>query len=126
MRDAMKNLGGDMAKVNPLCPVELVIDHSVMIDHYGTKDALELNAKIEFKRNEERYTFLRWGQEALKNFKAVPPDTGIVHQVNIESPTRVVFQNDEGMPYPDRCFGTDSHTPMVNDPDVLGGGVVAL
>lgn len=80
MRDAMKNLGGDMAKVNPLCPVELVIDHSVMIDHYGSKAALDLNAKIEFQRNEERYTFLRWGQEALKNFKAVPPDTGIVHQ----------------------------------------------
>src|SRR3546814_20000927 len=99
MRDAMKNLGGDMAKVNPLCPVELVIDHSVMIDHYGTKDALELNAKIEFKRNEERYTFLRWGQEALKNFKAVPPDTGIVHQVNIEYLARVVFQNDDGMLY---------------------------
>ncbi|HEY9547687.1 MAG TPA: aconitate hydratase AcnA [Solimonas sp.] len=123
MRDAMKNLGGDMAKVNPLCPVELVIDHSVMIDHYGTKDALELNAKIEFKRNEERYTFLRWGQEALKNFKAVPPDTGIVHQVNIEYLARVVFQNDDGMLYPDSCFGTDSHTTMVNGIGVLGWGV---
>src|SRR3546814_5650575 len=94
-----------------------------MIDHYGTKDALELNAKIEFKRNEERYTFLRWGQEALKNFKAVPPDTGIVHQVNIEYLARVVFQNDDGMLYPDSCFGTDSHTTMVNGIGVLGWGV---
>ena len=97
MRDAMKTLGGDMAKVNPLCPVELVIDHSVMIDHYGSKDALDLNAKVEFQRNEERYKFLRWGQEALKNFKAVPPDTGIVHQVNIEYLARVVFENDSGV-----------------------------
>src|SRR3546814_12777456 len=110
MRDAMKNLGGDMAKVNPLCPVELVIDNSVMIDHYGTKDALELNAKIEFKRNEERYTFLRWGQEALKNFKAVPPDTGIVHQVNIEYLAPTVFQKDDGIQHPDRCFGTKTTT----------------
>ncbi len=123
MRDAMKNLGGDMAKVNPLCPVELVIDHSVMIDHYGSKAALDLNAKIEFQRNEERYTFLRWGQEALKNFKAVPPDTGIVHQVNIEYLARVVFENSEGLLYPDSCFGTDSHTTMVNGIGVLGWGV---
>ncbi|MEC9364212.1 MAG: aconitate hydratase AcnA [Pseudomonadota bacterium] len=123
MRDAIKKLGGDAARVNPLCPVELVIDHSVMIDHYGSKDALDLNAKIEFKRNEERYTFLRWGQEALKNFKAVPPDTGIVHQVNIEYLARVVFENDEGVLYPDSCFGTDSHTTMVNGIGVLGWGV---
>ncbi len=123
MRDAMKNLGGDMGKVNPLCPVELVIDHSVMIDHYGSKEALDLNAQVEFKRNEERYTFLRWGQEALKNFKAVPPDTGIVHQVNIEYLARVVFENDNGMLYPDSCFGTDSHTTMVNGIGVLGWGV---
>ena len=123
MRDAIKKLGGDAARVNPLCPVELVIDHSVMIDHYGSKDALDLNAKIEFKRNEERYTFLRWGQEALKNFKAVPPDTGIVHQVNIEYLARVVFENDDGMLYPDSCFGTDSHTTMVNGIGVLGWGV---
>jgi aconitate hydratase len=123
MRDAIKKLGGSAAKVNPLCPVELVIDHSVMIDHYGSKDALDLNAKIEFKRNEERYTFLRWGQEALKNFKAVPPDTGIVHQVNIEYLARVVFENDEGLLYPDSCFGTDSHTTMVNGIGVLGWGV---
>jgi len=122
MRDAIKTLGGSAAKVNPLCPVELVIDHSVMIDHYGSKDALDLNAKIEFQRNEERYTFLRWGQEALKNFKAVPPDTGIVHQVNIEYLARVVFEKD-GLLYPDSCFGTDSHTTMVNGIGVLGWGV---
>ena len=123
MRDAMKSLGGDMSKVNPLCPVELVIDHSVMIDHYGSKEALDLNAKIEFKRNEERYNFLRWGQEALQNFKAVPPDTGIVHQVNIEYLARVVFENADGVLYPDSCFGTDSHTTMVNGIGVLGWGV---
>ncbi len=110
MRDAIKTLGGNASKVNPLCPVELVIDHSVMIDHYGSKDALDLNAKVEFQRNAERYTFLRWGQEALQNFKAVPPDTGIVHQVNIEYLARVVFEKD-GLLYPDSCFGTDSHTP---------------
>ncbi|NKF23148.1 aconitate hydratase AcnA [Solimonas marina] len=123
MRDAMKTLGGDMGKVNPLCPVELVIDHSVMIDYYGSKDALDLNAKVEFKRNQERYSFLRWGQEGLKNFKAVPPDTGIVHQVNIEYLARVVFENDDGVLYPDSCFGTDSHTTMVNGIGVLGWGV---
>jgi aconitate hydratase len=123
MRDAIKTLGGDAGKVNPLCPVELVIDHSVMIDHYGSKAALDLNARVEFQRNEERYTFLRWGQEALKNFKAVPPDTGIVHQVNIEYLARVVFENDQGLLYPDSCFGTDSHTTMVNGIGVLGWGV---
>jgi aconitate hydratase len=122
MRDAIKKLGGSPAKVNPLCPVELVIDHSVMIDYYGSKDALDLNAKVEFQRNEERYTFLRWGQEALQNFKAVPPDTGIVHQVNIEYLARVVF-NKDGLLYPDTCFGTDSHTTMVNGIGVLGWGV---
>ncbi len=122
MRDAIKKLGGDAGKVNPLCPVELVIDHSVMIDHYGSKEALDLNAKVEFERNAERYTFLRWGQEALQNFKAVPPDTGIVHQVNIEYLARVVFEKD-GLLYPDSCFGTDSHTTMVNGIGVLGWGV---
>jgi aconitate hydratase len=122
MRDAIKNLGGKASQVNPLCPVELVIDHSVMVDHYGSKDALDLNAKIEFQRNQERYTFLRWGQEALQNFKAVPPDTGIVHQVNIEYLARVVFEKD-GVLYPDTCFGTDSHTTMVNGIGVLGWGV---
>jgi aconitate hydratase len=122
MRDAIQQLGGKASQVNPLCPVELVIDHSVMVDHYGSKDALDLNAKIEFQRNQERYAFLRWGQEALKNFKAVPPDTGIVHQVNIEFLARTVFEKD-GLLYPDSCFGTDSHTTMVNGIGVLGWGV---
>ena len=123
MRDAITTLGGKAEQVNPLCPVELVVDHSVMVDYYGTPDALDLNAKVEFKRNQERYAFLRWGQEALKSFKAVPPDTGIVHQVNIEYLARVVFENDEGVLYPDTCFGTDSHTTMVNGIGVLGWGV---
>ncbi len=122
MRDAIQQLGGKADQVNPLCPVELVIDHSVMVDHYGSKEALDLNAKVEFKRNQERYAFLRWGQEALKNFKAVPPDTGIVHQVNIEFLARTVFEKD-GLLYPDTCFGTDSHTTMVNGIGVLGWGV---
>ncbi len=122
MRDAMKTLGGNPAKINPLCPVELVVDHSVMVDHYGSADAFDLNAKLEFDRNKERYAFLRWGQEALRSFKAVPPDTGIVHQVNIEFLARVVFEKD-GLVYPDTCFGTDSHNTMVNGIGVLGWGV---
>ena len=122
MRDAMTRLGGDARKINPLCPSELVIDHSVMVDHYGSADAFDLNAKLEFNRNKERYAFLRWGQNALDNFKVVPPDTGIVHQVNIEYLARVVFNND-GFLYPDTCFGTDSHTTMVNGLGVLGWGV---
>ncbi len=122
MRDAIQQLGGKASQVNPLCPVELVIDHSVMVDYYGSKEALDLNAKVEFKRNQERYAFLRWGQEALKNFKAVPPDTGIVHQVNIEFLARTIFEKD-GLLYPDTCFGTDSHTTMVNGIGVLGWGV---
>ncbi|MBL6749388.1 MAG: aconitate hydratase AcnA [Nevskia sp.] len=122
MRDAMKSLGADPAKINPLCPAELVIDHSVMVDHYGTADAFDLNAKLEFQRNKERYNFLRWGQEALDNFKVVPPDTGIVHQVNIEFLARTVFDKN-GLLYPDSCFGTDSHTTMVNGIGVLGWGV---
>ena len=122
MRDAIKNLGGKASQVNPLCPVELVIDHSVMVDHYGTQDALDLNSKVEFQRNQERYAFLRWGQAALQNFKAVPPGTGIVHQVNIEFLARTVFEKD-GVLYPDTCFGTDSHTTMVNGIGVLGWGV---
>ncbi|MCK5770809.1 aconitate hydratase AcnA [Algiphilus sp.] len=122
MRDAMKQLGGDANKINPLCPSELVIDHSVMVDHYGSSDAFDLNAKLEFNRNKERYAFLRWGQNALDNFKVVPPDTGIVHQVNIEYLARVVFDKD-GVLYPDSCFGTDSHTTMVNGLGVLGWGV---
>ena len=122
MRDAMKSLGGQPGKINPLCPVELVIDHSVMVDHYGSPKAFDLNAKLEFDRNKERYTFLKWGQQALDSFKAVPPDTGIVHQVNIEFLARVVFEKN-GLVYPDSCFGTDSHTTMVNGLGVLGWGV---
>src|SRR5688572_20162088 len=124
MRDAMRALGGDARKINPLIPAELVIDHSVMVDHYGSSDAMDLNAKLEFERNEERYKFLRWGQTAFDNFKVVPPDTGIVHQVNIEFLARVVFVDAKtGQAYPDTVVGTDSHTTMVNGLGVLGWGV---
>jgi len=123
MRDAMKKLGGDPKKINPLCPAELVIDHSVMVDYFGNKDAFALNAKLEFDRNKERYAFLRWGQNAFRNFKVVPPDTGIVHQVNLEFLARVVFVNDKGQAYPDTVVGTDSHTTMINGVGVLGWGV---
>jgi len=123
MRDAMANLGGDPGKINPLIPAELVIDHSVMVDHYGTSDALNLNALLEFQRNRERYTFLRWGQSAFDNFAVVPPDTGIVHQVNLEYLARVVFADKRGFAYPDTVVGTDSHTTMINGVGVLGWGV---
>jgi aconitate hydratase len=126
MRDAMKNLGGDPDKINPLSPAELVIDHSVQVDVYGTEDALEKNAAIEFDRNKERYEFLRWGQTAFSNFKVVPPDTGIVHQVNLEYLARTVFTrefNGEVIAYPDTLVGTDSHTTMINGLGVLGWGV---
>ena len=122
MRDAINKLGGDPTKINPQVPVELVIDHSVQVDSAGAKNSLDLNAKIEFNRNEERYGFLRWGQTAFDNFKVVPPDTGIVHQVNIEFLARTVFDNN-GMAYPDTVVGTDSHTTMVNGIGVLGWGV---
>ena len=123
MRDAMVRMGGDPNKVNPLLPAELVIDHSVQIDESGHAGALALNNQIEFSRNKERYSFLRWGQNAFNNFQVVPPDTGIVHQVNIEYLARVVFANEQGQAYPDTCFGTDSHTTMVNGMGVLGWGV---
>ncbi|KEZ78951.1 aconitate hydratase AcnA [Salinisphaera hydrothermalis] len=124
MRDAMKNLGGSPAKINPQSPAELVIDHSVMVDEYGSDKAFDLNAKLEFNRNKERYAFLRWGQGAFDNFKVVPPDTGIVHQVNLEYLARVVFGNeDTGLAYPDTLVGTDSHTTMINGVGVLGWGV---
>ncbi|HTL49801.1 MAG TPA: aconitase family protein, partial [Steroidobacteraceae bacterium] len=123
MRDAMAKLGGDPARINPLIPAELVIDHSVMVDHYGSADALNLNALLEFQRNRERYTFLRWGQSAFDNFSVVPPDTGIVHQVNLEYLARVVFADDKGLAYPDTVVGTDSHTTMINGVGVLGWGV---
>jgi aconitate hydratase len=128
MRDAMKAMGGDANKINPLVPAELVIDHSVQVDEFGTVTAFQRNAELEFERNKERYSFLRWGQGALNNFKVVPPDTGIVHQVNLEYLARVVFVNDDGpegrpVAYPDTLVGTDSHTTMINGLGVLGWGV---
>ncbi|HEX7671026.1 MAG TPA: aconitate hydratase AcnA, partial [Polyangiaceae bacterium] len=122
MRDAMAKMGGDPAKINPLFPSELVIDHSVQVDHFGTKDSADLNAKLEFSRNIERYQLLRWGQKAFDNFKVVPPDQGIVHQVNLEYLARVVFESD-GVLYPDTLVGTDSHTTMINGIGVVGWGV---
>jgi aconitate hydratase len=124
MRDAMAAMGGDPAQINPLVPAELVIDHSVQVDEFGTRYAFDTNARLEFERNQERYAFLRWGQGAFEGFKVVPPDTGIVHQVNLEYLSRVVFVNDEsGQAYPDTLVGTDSHTTMVNGLGVLGWGV---
>ena len=126
MRDGVVRLGGDPRKVNPLQPVELVIDHSVQVDHYAERNAFELNAQLEFSRNKERYTFLRWGQTAFQNFRVVPPDTGIVHQVNLEYLARVVFSEQVGgewLAYPDTLVGTDSHTTMVNGLGVVGWGV---
>ena len=123
MRDAMKALGGDPARINPLVPCELVIDHSVQVDYAGTPSSFDQNTHLEYERNQERYTFLRWGQSAFENFKVVPPETGIVHQVNVEYLARVVFVNDHGMAYPDTLVGTDSHTTMVNGLGVLGWGV---
>ena len=126
MREAVVDLGGDAGKVNPLSPAELVIDHSVQIDVFGSKDAFEKNVELEYQRNGERYQFLRWGQGAFDDFKVVPPGTGIVHQVNIEHLARVVMARDTGegvAAYPDTCVGTDSHTTMENGLGVLGWGV---
>ena len=126
MREAMADLGGDPSKINPLAPAELVIDHSVIADVFGTADAFSRNVEIEYGRNRERYQFLRWGQTAFDDFKVVPPGTGIVHQVNIEHLARVVFtrsQDDVVQAYPDTCVGTDSHTTMVNGLGVVGWGV---
>ncbi len=126
MREAIVRLGGDAERVNPLAPVELVIDHSVQVDEYGTPGALAANTRIEFSRNAERYAFLRWGQSAFRNFAAVPPSTGIVHQVNLEYLGRVVFdaeRNGAHSAYPDTLVGTDSHTTMINGLGVLGWGV---
>src|SRR5690242_9182009 len=122
MREAMRDLGGDPAKINPLAPAELVIDHSVIADVFGSPEAFQRNVEIEYERNRERYQFLRWGQGAFDDFKVVPPGTGIVHQVNIEHLARVVFVRD-GVAYPDTLVGTDSHPPMVNGLGVLGWGV---
>ncbi len=126
MRDAIKNLGGDAAKINPLQPVDLVVDHSVQVDSYGTLGAFAKNSAIEFTRNKERYAFLKWGQKAFRNFRAVPPETGIVHQVNLEYLAKVVwYSKEEGVPlaYPDTVIGTDSHTTMINGLGVVGWGV---
>jgi len=132
MRDAMRRLGGDPAKINPLLPAELVIDHSVQVDEAGHAEAFARNEQLEFERNRERYAFLRWGQKAFRNFKVVPPDTGIVHQVNLEYLARVVFVNENSsaalsanapLAYPDTLVGTDSHTTMINGLGVLGWGV---
>ena len=126
MRDAMKQLGGDATLINPLQPVELVIDHSVQVDEFGKPEALDMNALLEFQRNKERYSFLRWGQTGFRNLAIVPPDTGIVHQVNLEYLARVVFVHEspgKRQAYPDTLVGTDSHTTMVNGLGVLGWGV---
>ncbi|WP_188248856.1 aconitate hydratase AcnA [Stenotrophomonas maltophilia] len=126
MRDAVVKLGGKPEQINPQIPSELVIDHSVQVDVFGKPDALDLNGKIEFQRNQERYGFLRWGQKAFDNFKVVPPNTGIVHQVNLENLARVVMTADrdgKAVAYPDTVFGTDSHTTMINGIGVLGWGV---
>ncbi|WP_328594974.1 aconitate hydratase AcnA [Actinomadura macrotermitis] len=122
MREAVRDLGGDPTKINPLAPAEMVIDHSVIVDYFGTPQAFERNVQVEYERNKERYQFLRWGQTAFDQFKVVPPGTGIVHQVNIEHLARVVFDRD-GVAYPDSCVGTDSHTTMENGIGVLGWGV---
>src|SRR5262250_1339874 len=126
MRDAMKKLAGDPSLINPLQPAELVIDHSVQVDEFGTPQSFQLNSEFEFVRNKERYAFLRWGQTAFHNLAIVPPDTGIVHQVNLEYLARVVFVHEadgKRIAYPDTLVGTDSHTTMVNGLGVLGWGV---
>ncbi|MCL2659090.1 MAG: aconitate hydratase [Acidobacteriaceae bacterium] len=123
MRDAMKALGGDPERINPLQPAELVIDHSVQVDAYGSAGAYDLNAALEFQRNRERYAFLKWGQSAFRNFSAVPPGMGICHQVNLEHLARVVFTTGDNVAYPDTLVGTDSHTTMINGLGVLGWGV---
>jgi aconitate hydratase len=123
MRDALRGMGVDPKRANPLIPVDLVIDHSVQVDKFGSKDSFDVNALLEFQRNQERYAFLRWGQKAFGNFRVVPPDTGIVHQVNLEYLAPVVFTDKEGQAYPDSLMGTDSHTTMINGLGVVGWGV---
>ena len=123
MRDGMNHLGGDPRKINPLVPVDLVIDHSVIVDEFGTPAAFNRNVELEYERNGERYNFLKWGQSAFNNFRVVPPGTGICHQVNLEYLSNVVWTNDDNVAYPDTLVGTDSHTTMVNGLAVLGWGV---
>ncbi|HEY0663498.1 MAG TPA: aconitase family protein, partial [Thiobacillaceae bacterium] len=122
MRSAAQKLGRDPKKIEPLVPVDMVVDHSVQVDAYGSRDALDLNMKIEFERNLERYQFLKWGMQAFDTFKVVPPGVGIVHQVNMEYLARGVMEND-GMAYPDTLVGTDSHTTMINGLGVVAWGV---
>ena len=129
MREALTKLGGDPKKINPLSPVDLVIDHSVMVDSFGTPDAFKKNVDMEFERNGERYAFLRWGQSAFDNFRVVPPGTGICHQVNLENLAQVVWTKDEDgktVAYPDTLVGTDSHTTMVNGLSVLGLSLIHI
>ncbi|MGC9327811.1 MAG: aconitate hydratase AcnA, partial [Candidatus Hinthialibacter sp.] len=126
MRDAVSDLGGDPAIINPLTPVDLIIDHSVMVDRFGTSDAFQFNVEMEFKRNQERYSFLRWGQKAFDNFRVIPPGTGICHQINLEYLARVIWSTETSgrrIAYPDALVGTDSHTTMINGLAVLGWGV---
>ena len=126
MRDAVKTLGGTPSMINPLSPVDLVVDHSVQVDHFGAADSFKLNSDIEFSRNKERYAFLKWGQKAFKNFRAVPPETGIVHQVNLEHLAQVIWTREDGgttLAFPDSLVGTDSHTTMINGLGVAGWGV---
>src|SRR5438445_2605752 len=123
MRDALAAMGADPGKANPLLPADLVIDHSVQVDKYGSPDAFTANALLEYQRNRERYSFLRWAQTAFEDFRVVPPDTGIVHQINLEYLASVVFRNAKGDAYPDTLVGTDSHTTMVNGLGVVGWGV---
>jgi aconitate hydratase len=122
MRDALKKLGGDAKRINPFQPVDLVIDHSVQVDFFGAADSFQKNSDVEFERNQERYSFLKWGQKAFANFRAVPPETGIVHQINLEYLAKVVWTKD-GLAYPDTVIGTDSHTTMINGLGVVGWGV---
>ena len=126
MRDALASMSADPRRANPLIPVDLVIDHSVQVDQFGSAQAFGINALLEFQRNRERYAFLKWGQHAFSNFRVVPPDTGIVHQVNLEYLAPVVFtdrQTDPPVAYPDTLMGTDSHTTMINGLGVVGWGV---
>src|SRR3990170_1018980 len=126
MREAIKRMGGDPKKINPLAPCDLVIDHSVQVDRFGSREAFHQNSQIEYERNVERYAFLRWGQKAFSNFRVVPPDTGICHQVNLEYLGQVVFrakENGATLAYPDTVIGMDSHTPMINGLGVVGWGV---
>lgn len=122
MRDAMQRLGGQVDKINPLCPVDLVIDHSIQVDSARNQDSKDQNEKLEFERNKERFQFLKWGQSAFNNLLIVPPGSGIVHQVNLEYLARVVFDTD-GVLYPDSVVGTDSHTTMINGLGIVGWGV---